>query len=647
MGNCHDRKVTVVDPYIDDSVQMSDSVADSPIRRKSEWKVMHSSQQAREKFEADGTLSKNSNPEELELRAMIDEPVAQAMLGKFAKDSRALDIFMCWVDIQEYKSIPTADYRRSKALHIFHKYIKEGAILEVAVLSTKEKEKYEDVLNISKSDPSLLDNNFYEQLQFRCFKEVFYNVFLPFKSTPNYNLLVSKLKEKYNTVRPDDFDFMGKLGEGGFGLVVLCRKKSTAKYYAMKIQTKLGLLNCFSDDPLRVDFEKQAFASCQHPFIVNLDYAFQTESLAIMVLGLATAGDLQKALQNSRENRLDERRVQFYAAEIVLALAHLHQMGLMYRDLKPNNVLLHDDGHIMLVDLGGVMDEKGLILGQKDDTDLLAPLFSKVYTKEKSTSTSEEIAIETAEPETPGTGKKKRPVKRQSIMGTFGYMAPEMVIMIHQRKKEKVPYTYTVDYWSLGVTMYKMLTGVRPFSEDNFEAFMSMASSDHPVVTPNPDDYIPEYSMLFNEIMFPSYVSKPARDIIRSFLNVDGAARLGSVKSGGLKAIQNHPFFDSIDWDLLGQKHMEPPFKPDPAILPDTATYPSFRNMLTALGKTEWLDDAPNDEGQKFFKSWDFLAPMTMRIEAGIANEMEQFDRKTKVRQLMGEKMGDSGMGGS
>ena len=61
------------------------------------------------------------------------------------------------------------------------------------------------------------------------------------------------------------------------------------QHYAMKIQTKRGLLDCFSDDPRRADFEKQAFACCQHPFIINLDYAFQTDSLAIMVLGLAVS----------------------------------------------------------------------------------------------------------------------------------------------------------------------------------------------------------------------------------------------------------------------------------------------------------------------------------------------------------------------
>ena len=128
-----------------------------------------------------------------------------------------------------------------------------------------------------------------------------------------------------------------------------------------------------------MDGEKQAFASCQHPFIVNLDYAFQNETLAIMVLGLASAGDLQKALLDAPEEKLSEERVQFYAAELVLALAHLHQMGLMYRDLKPNNVLVNDDGHVQLVDLGGVIDEDGKVIGAQHETNTLLPLFTHQY----------------------------------------------------------------------------------------------------------------------------------------------------------------------------------------------------------------------------------------------------------------------------
>ena len=76
---------------------------------------------------------------------------------------------------------------------------------------------------------------------------------------------------------------------------------------------------------------------------------------------------------------LGEDRVQFYAAELVLALSHLHQMGLMYRDLKPNNVLVNDDGHVQLVDLGGVVDEDGKVIGAQHETNTLLPLFTHQY----------------------------------------------------------------------------------------------------------------------------------------------------------------------------------------------------------------------------------------------------------------------------
>lgn len=188
----------------------------------------------------------------------------------------------------------------------------------------------------------------------------------------------------------------------------------------------IGLIDCFQDDPWRADFEKQAFASCQHPFIVNLDYAFQTDSLAIMVLGLATAGDLQKALNRAPEERLDEARVQFYVAEMVLALSYLHQMGLMYRDLKPNNVLLNEDGHIQLVDLGGVADESGATLGQKQEAQGLVPLFTQHFIKKTSNYTSYEPGAVHSIPENEEVVDenqkfKKPPIKRKlSIMGTFG-----------------------------------------------------------------------------------------------------------------------------------------------------------------------------------------------------------------------------------
>lgn len=398
-----------------------------------EWKLLPSSLEARKKFEADGTLSKNSDPAHLELRSMLDDPVAQPAIFKYAKEVvKAQDIFMCWVDIQEFKTIPTENYRRSKALHIFHKYIKPDAILVVGDIELTERERYRAELSASKEDPSILTMNFYDKIQLRCFLGIYHNIFLPFRQTDVYLELTKQLQQRYNHVKLADFEYFGKLGEGGFGFVVHCRKKSTGKHYAMKLQTKKGLLECFADDPWRADFEKQAFASCQHPFIVNLDYSFQTDTLAIMVLGLATAGDLQKALNKAAEERLSEDRVRFYVAEIVLALSYLHQMGLMYRDLKPNNVLLNEDGHIQLVDLGGVADEYGVTLVNPDGHNM--PLFTQSYNRQLNQAIHNRHQIGTPldnireNEEEAGVHPhhhaaythQSRPKRKLSIMGTFG-----------------------------------------------------------------------------------------------------------------------------------------------------------------------------------------------------------------------------------
>ena len=82
------------------------------------WKLLPTSHEAKEKFQKEGTLVKTSDPEKIELRVMLDDPIAQKSLAKFAKDRKSTDIFMCWLDAHEYKSIPTPDYRRSKALHM-------------------------------------------------------------------------------------------------------------------------------------------------------------------------------------------------------------------------------------------------------------------------------------------------------------------------------------------------------------------------------------------------------------------------------------------------------------------------------------------------------------------------------------------------
>lgn len=516
-----------------------------------EWKILPSSVEARKKFEADGTLTKNSDPGQLELRTLLDDPHAQPVIFKYVTEvAKAQDLFLCWMDILEFKKIPSEGFRRTTAMTIYNKYIKPDAALVIGDIEMAERERYKNELDASKENPHIISSRFFDKVQTKCFTGLYYNVYLPFKQTNEYLTLTKQLQERYNNVKLNDFEYFSKLGEGGFGFVVHCRKKSTGRHYAMKLQTKKGLLECFADDPYRADFEKQAFATCQHPFIVNLDYSFQTESLAIMVLGLATAGDLQRALNKAPEERLNEDRVRFYVAEIVLALSYLHQMGLMYRDLKPNNVLLHEDGHIQLVDLGGVADEYGLTLGKQQDYSGAIPLFSQHFGKEDGNAGGHKnyysvAGEEKEEEELNNGGRAPKPKRKLSIMGTFGYMAPEMVIMLSQASYEKTGYTYAVDWWSLGVTMFKLLTGYRPFTDDNFNTFVEMATTMNQLVREHCDS--PEYAILFQEVPFPSFISPEAKDLISKLLDVNPKTRLGAGVNGA-KNIKSHIFFKSIDW---------------------------------------------------------------------------------------------------
>jgi len=582
------------------------------------WKVVPTASQARDKYEADGTLQKSCDVGQLEFRHLLEEPMAQNRILNFAKQVKAQEAFMCWIDVQEFKSIPTDDYRRSKGLHIFHKYIKAGAVLQIGGLDADEVAEMKAILDRSKDDSKLIQLDFLNKIQMHCFTEVYENVFKRFKTSPQYIELERDIKKSVNRVRLEDFDYLDKLGEGGFGLVVHCRKQSTGKHYAMKIQTKKGLLECFADDPTRVTYEKNAFVKCQHPFIVNMDYAFQTDTLVMMVLGLATAGDLQYAINSSPEERLSEERVQFYVAEIVLALAHLHAMGLMYRDLKPNNVLLNADGNIQLVDMGGVVDNDGKTLGLNSKT--LSPLFSQDAN---------------LDPNNPNPNISNQ--RRMSIMGTFGYMAPEMVIMMSQSRGEKTGYSCAVDWWSLGVTMYKLLTGVKPF--DNDTAITSYLESKMSFFAPGGVHYSQEYLMLFRDIYIPDYITSHAADLINGLLDVNEATRLGS-GAVGLHKLKSHAFFEGIDWEKLEQKHLIPPYIPGPPKLQEKAHFPDFETMMGTLNKTEWLEDKPRPQDDKYFKDWDYVSITTLKMEFGIAHEMAQYDRNFKVRQLLGEKGG-------
>jgi atypical protein kinase C iota type len=193
------------------------------------------------------------------------------------------------------------------------------------------------------------------------FYEMYESIYTPFVASEDYQEMKLMLRKKYNNVQPEDFEYIGVLGKGGFGIVAEVLKKSTGIKYAMKIQSKQVLSDSFGDEPWRACLEMQAFATCKHPFIVELSYAFQTKALVVLVMSSNNGRDLELLLQYG--GCFSHEQVRFYSAQISSALNYLHDKCFVYRDLKASNVVLNADGHIQLIDFGSVCDLKGNTLG--------------------------------------------------------------------------------------------------------------------------------------------------------------------------------------------------------------------------------------------------------------------------------------------
>ncbi|KAF3923051.1 hypothetical protein ABW20_dc0104970 [Dactylellina cionopaga] len=206
----------------------------------------------------------------------------------------------------------------------------------------------------------------------------------------------------------EDFEPLTMLGKGTFGTVILVRHKATGRLYAQK-QLKKASIKVHKRMIEQTKTERAILESVRHPFVVKLFFAFQDHQKLYLILEYAQGGELFNYL--AAERIFPENTAAFYSAEIVLGLDHLHRnVGVVYRDLKPENCLLDAQGHLLLTDFG----------------------LSKV---------AEEGA------------------RCKSLTGTPEYMAPEVL--------EGKSYGFEVDWWSLGALLFDLLTGSPPFPGQN------------------------------------------------------------------------------------------------------------------------------------------------------------------------------------
>lgn len=235
----------------------------------------------------------------------------------------------------------------------------------------------------------------------------------PVPQTPSEHVASSALKQvakiesvpgmEQGQISLDDFTLLRVIGRGSYAKVLMVEQKTTKRIYAMKV-IKKAMFND-EEDIDWINTEKHVFETAtNYPFLVGLHSCFQSLSRLFFVIEFVNGGDLMFHMQQQR--RLPEDHARFYAAEICLALNFLHERGIVYRDLKLDNVLLDAEGHIKLTDYG--MCKEGLNGGETN-----------------------------------------------TFCGTPNYIAPEIL--------RGEPYDFSVDWWALGVLMFEMLAGRSPF----------------------------------------------------------------------------------------------------------------------------------------------------------------------------------------
>lgn len=207
-----------------------------------------------------------------------------------------------------------------------------------------------------------------------------------------------------------DFDPLRCLGKGTYGTVLLVKQAGTGKLYAQK-QFRKASLTVRKHLVEQTKTERSILESInRHPFVVKLYYAFQDHEKLYLILEYAQGGELFERMRTER--MFPEETAAFYMAEMVLALEHLHQtVGVVYRDLKPENCLLDSEGHLLLTDFG--------------------------------------LSKEAVDGEH----------RCRSMTGTVEYMAPEVI--------QQQSYGTAVDWWSFGILGFDLLTGASPFRANN------------------------------------------------------------------------------------------------------------------------------------------------------------------------------------
>ncbi|KAG7223233.1 hypothetical protein INR49_015589, partial [Caranx melampygus] len=446
----------------------------------------------------------------------VNQPIGKRLFQQFLESNAThKNAGELWKDIEDYYVCQEKD-RVQKAQKMVNKYYESASKSFCSFLEEK-------AITRVKEDFKNVHGELFKESERQLLKHLEKTAIDGFKNSMYF---LRYVQFKWLESQPVDetwfMDFR-VLGKGGFGEVFACQAKATGKMYANKKLEKKRLKKRKGYEGAIV--EKRILAKVHSRFIVTLAYAFQTKTDLCLVMTIMNGGDLRFHMYNVDEKNpgFNEKRACFYTAQIICGLEHLHQHRIIYRDLKPENVLLDDAGHVRLSDLG--------------------------------------LAVELP----PGKDKTT------GYAGTPGFMAPELL-----QKKE---YDYSVDYFTLGVTLYEMVAAKGPFRVRGEKV-------ENDEVTRR---------ILNDPVAYPPNFTKECKDICEGLMEKDPAKRLG-FKNNECTELKNQPFFKEINWGRLEAGMMPPPFVPDPKMvyakdIDDVGAFSTIKGLVLDNKDTEFYND--------------------------------------------------------
>ncbi|KAF7650506.1 hypothetical protein LDENG_00125380 [Lucifuga dentata] len=481
----------------------------------------------------------------------VKQPIGKRLFQQFLNsDATHQNAGQLWKDIEDYTVSKESD-RVQKAQKIVNKYYESKSKSFCSFLEEK-------AVSRVKEDYKNGRGELFKESEKQMFKHLAANALKNFKNSMYFLRYIQFKWLESQPVDEEWFSDFRVLGKGGFGEMCACQAKATGKMYANKrLKKRKGYEGAI--------VEKRILAKVHSRFIVTLAYAFQTKTDLCLVMTIMNGGDLRFHMYNVDEKNpgFNEKRACFYTAQIVCGLEHLHQHRIIYRDLKPENVLLDDAGHVRLSDLG------------------LA------------------VALPPGKDKT--SGYAGTPGKWRNKAGLVSWLQS------CSRKRND----YTVDYFTLGVTLYEMIAAKGPFrvrgeQVENTEVTRRILN--------DPVTYTPTFS-------------KDCKGICEGLLEKDPVKRLG-FKDNECAELKNHPFFKEINWGCLEAGMMPPPFVPDPRMvyakdIDDVGAFSTVKGVVLDGKDNEFYND---------FSSGNIPIPWQEEmIETGIFGELNIWGENGKL----------------